>query len=160
MKRRKPNTLKKLSSTTGIMDIKIKYGKDKISFNLYEELVVDENKINEELKTQPSYFGFLTLLMVKLERLRNDKKAELGKTYATLFIYYKDKLDPNTQRPYNNDVTESLVITNKKYKEALENFNKADENYNLIKGCVDAFNQRSHLIQSLSANVRTEKQNS
>lgn len=153
----KKSKLKKLITKTDLMNISIVHGKDKIKFNLFEELVIDENKINEEITEQPSYFGYLSLLLNRLERVRDDKKAELTKVYSSLFIQYKGDTDDNTNRPLSNDLAEAKVYTSTKYQKAMTNYNTAVENHGTIKSCVDAFYQRSHLIQSLSANVRKEK---
>ena len=76
--------LKILAKNSSLTNISIQYGKEKIKFNLYEELIVNESRINEELKNQPSYYGFLSLLAVKLKRSMGDKKAELEKIKAEM----------------------------------------------------------------------------
>lgn len=146
--------IKKIASRSSIMDISIKYGKDVVKFNLFEELVVDENKLNDELKNQPSYYGFLAMLMAKLKRVMEDKKAELNKIEKELFLEYKEDKDPHTGRPYSNDMAEASIVSEPDYIKALDNYNKAEEDYNIVKACVDAFTQRSHLIQTISANMR------
>lgn len=146
--------LKILAKNSSLTNISIQYGREKIKFNLYEELIVNESRINEELKNQPSYYGFLSLLAVKLKRSMSDKKAELEKIKAELFIEFKEDIDKSTGRPYSNDLAESLVIQEEAYNEALNNFLKAEEEYELIQACVNSFIQRSHLLQSLSANTR------
>lgn len=151
--------LKRKISVSSILDIKIVYGSEHIRFNLAEELVINENKINEELKHQPSYYGFLRLLMNKLDRVKNDKKVELDKVFSSLFINNKDDIDPNTSRPYNNDIAEAKVLEDEEYLEAINNYNKALEDYNIIETCVQSFEQRSRIIQSISANLRDEKNN-
>lgn len=141
------------------MDISIKYGDEKINFNLFEELIINENKINEEIKEQPSYYGFLLILKSKLERLKNDKQASVDKLFAELYVNYKSKVDSNTNRPYANDYVEAKINRNKEYIKANQAVNKAIENLSIVNACVEAFNQRSYLLQSLSANVRKEKEN-
>lgn len=152
--------LAKLAKKTDIMDVKIKYGNQLIKFNLHEELIINENRINEEIKEQPTHYAYLCLLLNKLERIKNDKKAELNKVAAKLFIKYKNKIDPKTHRPYNNDLVEAMVINNKDHSTAEDNYFKAEQDWGTIKSAVGAFDQRSSLIQSLSANVRNERTNS
>lgn len=139
------------------MDISIKYGKESIKFNLFEELVINENRINEEIKEQPSYYGFLLILKSKLERLKNDKQASVNKLFAELYVNYKSRIDSNTNRPYANDYVEARINKNKDYTKAIAQVNKAVENLAIVTACVEAFHQRSFLLQSLSANVRKEK---
>lgn len=151
--------IKRYVDKSPVLDISIKYGDETIRFNLANELVIDEGRINEELKEQPSYYGFLTLLLNRLERVEADKKAELSKINSKLLIQYKGEIDPSTNRPYNNDVAKALVDNNSEYQVALKRYNKARENRGIVSSCVEAFNQRSHLLQSLSANVRKERDN-
>lgn len=149
--------LAKLSRISSIMDISLKYGDEVIKFNLNDELKIDEAKINYELKTQPSYYGFLSLLEKRLERVEADKKAELVKVESELLIEVKTETDPLTNRPYNNDVAEAMVKSNKDYQKALKDYNQAVENKGVLQSCVRSFDQRSYLLQTLSANVRDEK---
>lgn len=139
------------------MNIRIKYGDELFKFNLYEELVINENKINNELKQQPSYYGFMGLLLIKLQRSKDDAEAEVNKKEAMLFVKYKTELDPLTNRPYSKDLTEALVIDNDEYQQALKVFNKVKESVGIISMCLKSFEQRSHLLQSLSANRRNER---
>jgi len=138
--------LKKKIKSTNILDIKISYGGENIRFNLSEELIINENKINEELKHQPSYYGFLRLLQNKLERVKNDKKVELDKIFSSLFIDFKSDTDPNTNRPYNNDIAEAKVLEDKEYLDAINIYNKSIEDVSIIETCVQSFEQRSRLI--------------
>lgn len=150
--------ISKLIEKTSLMDINIRYGKDKIKFNLFEELQINERKINREIKEQPSYFGFLSLLLVKLEKVRDDKKATLENTHSRLYLKYKKQIDPNTNRVYSKESAEALVSINKDFQKSVEDYNRSKENFGIIKTCVDSFSTRGYLIQTLSANVRKEKQ--
>lgn len=139
------------------MDVSIRYGDEQIKFNLHEELKIDENGINREIMEQPSYYGFLTLLQNKLQRVKDDKELELNKLKASLFIKYKNSGEGS--RPLSNDLAESKVLLNKKYRKALEDYNKSKTDLSTIESCVRAFHQRADLIRSISANVRSEKSN-
>lgn len=148
------------SKKSSVLDVSIKYGGEIIRFNLGNELKIDEGRINDELMEQPSYYGFLTLLNNRLERVENDKKAELSKISSKLLIEFKQEKDPTTGRGYSNEVAKALVENQKEYQEALEDYHKAKENKGIISSCVESFNQRSYLLQTLSANVRREKEHS
>lgn len=140
--------------STSIMDVNIKYGKEKINFNLHKELIISERQINNEITEQPSHYAFLSLLLNKLETIKSQKESDLNKIRAKKFIKYKNKIDPKTNRPYNNDIAESKTIIDPEYLSTEKAFIKAKEDWSTIKSCVEAFNQRASLIQSLSANIR------
>ena len=112
--------LKILAKNSSLTNISIQYGKEKIKFNLYEELIVNESRINEELKNQPSYYGFLSLLAVKLKRSMGDKKAELEKIKAELFIEkiseilenpnIYDEMSNNAIKLFENQLTVEIMV--------------------------------------------------
>lgn len=138
-----------------LMNIRIKYGTENFQFNLFEELQVNENIINDEIKVQPSISGFLGTLLTKLERIREDKEAEMQKIYHKLFALNKAKV-VESGRYASDDLAKSMAIANRKYQDALKNYLIAKENASHIKTCVNAFEQRSFLIQTLSANLRNK----
>jgi len=138
------------------MDIRIKFGNEVFRFNLYEELIVNEDKINKELQEQPGYYGFMGLLLVKLQRSKDDKDAELNKKEAELFVRFKTDINPNTGRETSERLADALVRDEEEYQAILKEVNNLKESVGIIKHCLNAFEQRSNLIQSLSANRRKE----
>ena len=138
------------------MDIRINYSGEKIRFNLFEELIIDEDKVNSELKEQPSYYGFLLLLHKKLVRVSEDKKVEADKVWAKAYTGYKQERDENTGRPYSNELAKELANQDEDYLNAISKYHSAKENAGVIESCVKSFEQRGHLIQSIAANLRRE----
>ena len=137
-----------------IMDVSITYGKEKFSFNLNSEIIIDENKINEEIKEQPSVYGFLGMLLVKLERILNDKKKEMEKTYSIAYIKFKTELDSATGRPTAHDLAKEKANNSNRYQKSVDAYHDAKQNHGTINNCVKSFEQRHLLIQTLSANIR------
>ena len=146
--------LQKYSQKSDLMNIRVKIGKEVFRFNLYEELKVDENIINDEINDQPLIRGFLGTLLTKLERIRADKKAELEKIYSELYVSYKSSVNKDIGKYPSDDMAKQLVLKTARYQEAQSEFIISDENLNKIENCVESFDQRSYLIQTLSANLR------
>jgi len=146
--------IKKYASTSSLMDVKITYGEETFEFNLFEELVVNENKINQEIKEQPSSFAFLAMLHKKLLRVSKDKKAEMEKAYARAYMQYKTKIDPETQRLYPKESAKELATKSPIYQQAIKKYHQAEEDWGVMDACVRGFEQRKDLIQTLSANIR------
>ncbi|MAO08046.1 MAG: hypothetical protein CL596_04965 [Alteromonas sp.] len=151
--------LDKYIKKSDLMNISLKVGGEKFAFNLYDELRIDVNRMTEEIKEQPSYYSFLCLLLVKLETLEDDREMEFEKVKAELTIKYKEETDPLTHKPYNNDVAKAKVIANPKYKAYFKKYSKAKTNKGIVKSAVKAFEHRQGLLQTLSANVRNERNN-
>lgn len=148
--------LNKYAGESGLMRIKISYGDEDFSFNLFKELVVDENTINKQIKEQPSSYAFLTMLHKKLIRVMKDKENEMIKIFKVLFIKYKKDTDEGTGRVYSNDMAEALAYRHATHQAAIRLYHQAQENANILYACVSSFEQRANLIQTISANLRRE----
>jgi len=146
--------IKEYASSSSLMDVKISYGSETFEFNLFKELVVDENKINQEIKDQPSAYAFLSMLHKKLFRISKDKKAQMEKSYARAYMKYKSQLDPDTNRLYSKESAKEMATKNPEFNMAIKIYHQAEENYGIIDSCVKSFEQRASLIQTLSANIR------
>lgn len=148
--------LKTLSSKSKVNIIKIKYDGETFTFNLSEELSINVEKLNQELKEQPSYYGFLLLLRNRLLTVKEDLERTSDKRYAHIYLKTCEKINPKTNRPYSDKAAIQMAIEDETYNEYRSKFTKAKQNYNDINACVTAFEQRATLIQSLSANIRNE----
>lgn len=138
------------------MRVKVSFGKELFEFNLNEELIVNENKINTEVKEQPNSYAFLSMLAKKLLRVYKDSEKQMEKKFSELYVKYKKKLNPATQRPYDKDYAYHIANSNPDYQELKDKFLKAKSDYDTIETCVKSFEQRAFLIQTLSANIRKE----
>lgn len=138
------------------LSINITYGKEKISFNLLNELRVSEESINTELKLQPSKYGFCLLLHKKLltqyELLCKQRKKLWGK----LFYEAKETKGANG-RLMSDDLAKAYVEKHKRYIEVTEACIKAKDDADTIYACIKSFEQRKDVIQTLSSNLRNEK---
>jgi hypothetical protein len=142
------------SSRSELMEINISYGKEDFSFNLNSELVIDENKINHEAQVQPSSYAFLNMLWKKLIRASKQAEKKMEKKEAELFIKYKGTIDETTGKKNANETARARVLVNPAYISLQEQFIEAEHQAMVIEVCVKAFEQRSNLIQTLSANLR------
>lgn len=147
-------TLMNILRKSDLMNIEIVHNGEKIRFNLFEELSINEGKINQEIKEQPSYQGFLGVLLSHLERRYSDEKQSLKNIYSKYYEHFKSQKDEASGRALSNDRVDNLVTSKKKYMLQLKRVNKLKFEIGLVETCVSSFNSRKDLIQSLSANVR------
>ena len=151
---------KKLNSyakKSSLLDIRLKIGSEIIRFNLYDELVINTDKLNDELMNQPTHFGYLSMIMIRLKKIRDSEENKLQKLKDSIFIDFKGDIDPQTGRVYSNDLAEAYITQDEEYQEQLTIFRKVENNNLVVKACVDSFTQRKDIIQTLSANVRQER---
>ena len=155
MKRK--SRLQSLSSTSSLMEISLTYGDEKITFNLKEELKIDENIINRELKEQPSSYAFIAMLHKKLVRrsLDSDKKAD--RAFAKAFIKNKTSVDQSTGRVMSKEVAKEKAELDPIYIKLQKQSSQSKEDADVIYVAVRSFEQRQLLIQTISANLRREK---
>jgi len=149
--------LKDYASSSKLMNVRIKYGEELFKFNLFEELVINENKISSEIKDQPGVYGFLLLLHKKLVRISKDLEVEVDKKYAELYVSFKRETNPETNKPYADEFSKQMALEDKDYNDMKKKYNEAEEKANIIYSCVKSLEVRKDMIQTLSANLRQEK---
>lgn len=157
MDKTKGSRIKLYSKTSSVMDVNIIFGHEQFTFNLYDEIIISEEKLNKEVMDQPTAYSFLLMLSKKLLSSMKDKEKEMDKRFSEVYVAYKKKLNPETQRPYDKDYAYHIANASIKHQSAKEAYLKAKDDYETIMTCVESFNQRSYLLQTLSANTRKEK---
>lgn len=158
MVNKKNSRVKLYSKTSSVMDVNITFGHEQFTFNLYDEIIISEEKINKEVMDQPSAYSFLLMLSKRLLNSMKDKEKEMEKRFSEVYVAYKKKLNPDTQRPYDKDYAYHIANASVKYQTAKEEYLRVKNDYETIITCVESFNQRSYLLQTLSANVRKNKE--
>lgn len=149
--------LENIVKKSQINEIKLKYNGEVFKFNLNEELSIDTAKINRELKEQPSYYGWLLLLRNRLLTVKEDLERQVEKEYARVYNLYSEKINPKTNRVYSDKACIQKALNSENYNDLKKKAIKAKRDWLDINSCVIAFEQRSTLIQTLSANMRSEK---
>jgi hypothetical protein len=142
------------AASSKLMNILVTYGDEEFSFNLYEELSIEEDRINSEAQLQPSSYAFLNMLYKKLFRLNKQMEQRLEKKYKRLFLKYKKDKDPLSGKSMANDVAEAMTVVDREYQELLAECLEVEGQLMTIEVCVKGFEQRVNLIQTLSANLR------
>jgi len=150
----KDKKLIQYATRSNLMDINVSYGKEDFSFNLNEELVIDENKINHEAQVQASSYAFLNMLYKKLLRAYKEAQKKMERKEAELFIKYKGEKDESTGKTNANETARMKVLRNPAYDDLYDQFIEAEHQAMIVEVCVKAFEQRVNLIQTLSANLR------
>ena len=145
----------KYAGRSKLMDISITYGKKKFTFNLFEELQINEQLIENELLNQPSYYGYLGMLRNKLQRRVDDLSIEVDKKYAHFYLKYKND-SKETNKAEAARSAKYKAEKNPLYTGLRKKLSKAKEDLGSIKVCLDSFEQRSRMVQSINTNRRQE----
>lgn len=134
----------------------IQVGEEVIKFNLYKELGVDEELINDELSDQPRIYGYLTLIYNRLNAYVKDLEIKVDKAEALALKKYTAKNNPATGRPFSKEYAKSKLFLDVKYLKLRKTLTLAEVNKEDIRACIEAFKQRKDLIQTIAANRRAE----
>jgi hypothetical protein len=152
--------IQKYSKESSLLNVKIAYDGQKFEFNLYEELKIDEETIQRELKGQATSFSFLAMLHKRLIKKYKDAEKTMKTVWSSRYIYFKtseksEYFKKNHKQPAD-ELCKAYVESDKEYLEAYTDFLKAMDHMNTIETCVKSFEQRKDLLQTLSANTRAE----
>lgn len=148
--------INKYAQDSALMKISIQHGSELYEFSLFEELQINESIIAKEIKEQPTSYAFLAMLQTKLSEKWSMAKVNEEKVYNELYLRYKKKINTQTNRPNSDDVAKAEVGRNPIYLKAQEKTIKLSKQFGTIANCVRSFEQRSSLLQTLSANKRKE----
>lgn len=145
-----------LAKESKLNNIKIKLGDQVIRFNLFDELIVNENNLTDESLEQPLMYGYLGMVHQKLTRLRADAQQEVDKMKALAIVRAKGVADPLTHRAKSKEFAEAEAELDEDYQGALTKLAKLKFQTGILYTCLKSFEQRKDLIQTISANVRKQ----
>jgi hypothetical protein len=149
--------INRYAESSTLMKIRVEHNGESFEFNLFEELQINESIISKEIKQQPNSYAFLSMLQVQLSYLRDKSKVNEEKIYDKLYTIFKARTNKQTGRPNPDDVAKALAGQNDKYIKARNKTLSLSKQLGTISNCVKAFEQRSSLLQTLSANKRREQ---
>jgi len=141
--------LKEYVKDKEIAEIAITYGKETFAFNLFDELIISEAKLQDALESQPSYYAFLGMLSNNLRRKKEDLELEKDKLFSKKYLQLKESLNPMTSMPYSDEYIRSKLMKNLDFVTLREQVTKINYDINRLQTCLTAFQQRSELIKSL-----------
>lgn len=148
--------LKKYAQTSKVMEISIKHNGEVFKFNLNDELKIHEGMITSDILSQPSTYGFLTMLHKEFIKELGHAKIDESKAYATCYLKYKNQVNPETQRNNSEEVAKQKAERSILYLKAQRKLVDINYTVNRIEACVRASEQRASMLQTLSANKRKE----
>jgi len=135
--------LKEYVKDKEIAEIAITYGKETFAFNLFDELIISEAKLQDALESQPSYYAFLGMLSNNLRRKKEDLELEKDKLFSKKYLQLKESLNPMTSMPYSDEYIRSKLMKNLDFVTLREQVTKINYDINRLQTCLTAFQQRS-----------------
>lgn len=128
-----------------------KYKGVKYTLDLYKELSINTNLLNDSLKNSPSSYAFLCLVRDDYLKQKETLEREKELAYAQIWIYYKDMYPK-----WTNELTTQKAITSPKYQSISQELEEINLAYNTICSICKSFESRERILQTLSANLRKQ----
>lgn len=150
-------SISNLLESTNALDLTVEIDGKSYTIDMRKELEISETTITQALKNQPTHYAFLSTIHKRALVIKREKERNLDRTYSSLYSKYKSDYDPvKYPRGLNNDLVAAKVEKNIKYIKAKKAVEAIVSQVDLLESYVRAFEQRSSLIQTLSANMRKE----
>lgn len=146
--------LRQYAEKASFMNIAIELDGKVFKFNLDEELIVKETKLNLEVKEQPRNYAFLAMLRTKIKVKIKDQYKALKRKEAELYNKYKDELNTDKVTHINAKVKED-----KSLRKLQDTIDHTEHLKDVLDVAVESFMQRKDLLQTLSSNIRKENNN-
>ena len=134
-----------------VKPIKVKFQGKVIKIDIQEELSINENLMNSQLKDSPSSYYILCSIRDKYIKERDALAREKEDTYATQWVYFKD-----SNERWNNDYVSNKVLSSKKYRSVCERYLEAAAKASEFISICAAYQSRENILRSLNANVRKQ----
>lgn len=134
-----------------VKPIKVKFQGKVIKIDIQEELSINENLMNSQLKDSPSSYYILCSIRDKYIKERDALAREKEDTYATQWVYFKD-----SNERWNNDYVSNKVLSSKKYRSVCERYLEAAAKASEFISICSAYQSRENILRSLNANVRKQ----
>jgi len=135
-----------------IEDFNVKFNNKVEKCEPSKELVMDEARINEDLKEQPSWYSWYATLQEKAESAYATAKLALEITEATV--------DAEIRLHVNEKLTEkkiaNQILLNVKYQSARLTLIDAKEILGIVKAVKEGFQHRKDCLIALSSNMRIQ----
>lgn len=127
------------------------YKGKRVTINLTQELSINENVINGQLKNSPSNYAFLCLLRDRAIYKRDKLEKKQQQAYSNAWVYYKESGN------INNDLADHKATIHSKYVSITERLDKINYRVNILTSACKAYESREKIMQTVSANLRKQQ---
>lgn len=130
----------------------IKYHGKKVAISITEELRINENILNSQLKDIPSNYAFLCLVRDEAIRKRDKLERERDFAFSQVWVYFKE-----TDSRMSNDLATHKATSNSKFQSKDRAFLKAKTRADRLISICKAYESRERILQTISANTRKQQ---
>lgn len=134
-----------------VKPIKVKFQGKVLKIDIQNELSINENLINSQLKDSPSSYYILCSIRDKYIKERDALAREKEDTYSTQWVYFKD-----SNERWNNDYVSNKVLSSKKYRSVCDRYLEVAAKAAEFISICQAYSNREQILRTLNANIRKQ----
>ncbi len=123
-----------------------------------QDYIIDRTNLEEEFIEQPAKYAFYAFLQEEAEYLKRNQKSILERTYAALDQEKCHLAQVAGLGKYTEKMCENEVITDQRYKDAQDAYNKAELLAAQLRVCRESMAQRKDMLMQMGASARTGAQ--
>lgn len=140
-------------------DMEIRFGEQVYRGNYLDDLKVDESHINDILEKQPSRYVFWSKMAAMTRVLLDKAKQDLEKYEAQMYTFIRSDMANRGERPTEATISAKIRLDPRR-QEKLAELLRAKLQYDHMATIKEAFSMRTHMLMSISANLREEWESS
>lgn len=143
---------------SNILDLDITIDGKDYKIDMRKQLEISAEGITEAITNGPTYYAFLSALLQRALVEKRSRERKKNTVYGKLFNEYKSNYDTSQYpRGISNELVSAKIDRNIKYIKAVKEHEQITAQVDLLTMYVRAYEQRTSLIQTLSANLRREQ---
>jgi len=136
-------------------DIIIQFGTETFRGNYLDALKIDDRNLNEALMTQPSSYVWWSLVTFKARMLWEQAKLELERHDSQMYTFVRSDKESRGEKVTEKAI-ETQVTLDPGHQERHTAVLRTRLQYDHLDSVRTAFEMRSQMLMSLSANMRVE----
>lgn len=135
-----------------IKPLKVRYQGKILTIDIQEELSINKNIIEKQLKDIPSSYYILCSIRDSYIHKRDLLEREKEEAYSKSWTFYKD-----SNSSWNNDYVSNKANFNNKYMSLCRRYLKAVKKASILINLCKAYEAREGILRTISANQRINK---
>jgi hypothetical protein len=132
------------------MKYKIIVDDETVKINLLKELIIDEDNITQQVLEHPRVFGFLSRVHKYL--VKQAKRAEINRKKVRA-----QRMEYLQKNGVSITGSKEMVDKDKQYVDAHHKQIELEYKRDTLESILESFKHRKDLMQTLSANIRSER---
>lgn len=141
-----------------LLTLHLNVGGEKIKVNLLKELKLVRPTLSISLRHQPSHYAFIGMAHRSLLAELQAAELDLKRITSRVFLKYAGSMNPTTGRSYSNEMAREKTNISPKVIKAEDKVLEIRANVQKLELALRAFEQKKDIMQTLSANIRKEKE--